>query len=186
MTTPPALTFRPVRFPAETEALADFFASEPWPFHGKPVVAREAILENAAEGLYTGGTREVHWIELDGETVGIIQLLDLDDLDDNDGFPLFDLRVRSAWRGRGIGTAAVQWLTAHLFARYPRLNRIEGNTRADNAAMRRTFERCLYVLEGRYREAWPDPTGTMHDAVHYAILRRDWQRGTVTEVRWEE
>ncbi|MDX2177417.1 MAG: GNAT family protein [Candidatus Sumerlaeia bacterium] len=179
-------TFRPVRFPAETEAFADFLASEVWPFHGSPVVARESILAHAREGLYTGGTREVHWIELEGEAVGIIQLLELDDLDDGDGFPLFDLRIRAAVRGRGIGGAAVRWLTGHLFARYPLLTRIEGTTRADNLAMRRVFERSLFALEGRYRESWPDASGAMHDAVRYAILRRDWESGTVTPVRWGE
>jgi RimJ/RimL family protein N-acetyltransferase len=182
----PAPTFRPVRFPEETDALADFLASEPWPFHGNPIVARESILQNAADGLYTDGTREVHWIELAGEPIGIIQLLDLDDVEDGDGFPLFDLRLAAVYQGRGLGTIAVQWLVAHLFARYPRLNRIEGTTRADNLAMRRTFARCHFALEGRHREAWPAPDGTMHDAVHYALLRRDWKRGEVTPVRWDE
>jgi len=35
-----------------------------------------------------------------------------------------------------------------------------------------------------YRDGWPSADGTMHDAVGYATLRRDWLTGTVTPVPW--
>jgi RimJ/RimL family protein N-acetyltransferase len=52
--------------------------------------------------------------------------------------------------------------------------------------MRRVFRRSGYVKEGHYRDGWPDPDGTVHDAVGYAILRRDWLSGTTTAVRWDD
>ena len=55
-----------------------------------------------------------YWIRDDGTAVGLVRLLDLDHVDD--GSPLFDLRISGEHRGRGLGTAAVKWLSDHLFA----------------------------------------------------------------------
>jgi RimJ/RimL family protein N-acetyltransferase len=52
--------------------------------------------------------------------------------------------------------------------------------------MRRTFRTCGYVKEAHYRQAWPSPGGTINDAVGYAILRTDWQAGTVTPPDWDD
>ncbi|WP_258024275.1 hypothetical protein [Streptomyces bambusae] len=52
--------------------------------------------------------------------------------------------------------------------------------------MRRTFRRCGYVKEAHYRDAWPGADGTVHDAVGYAVLRRDWLSGTVTTPKWDD
>jgi RimJ/RimL family protein N-acetyltransferase len=80
----------------------------------------------------------------------LIRLLDL-----ADDTPMFDLRLRAACRGAGLGTHAVRWLTASLFTELPGIRRIEGTTRQDNAAMRRVFRKCGYVKEAHYRQAWP-------------------------------
>jgi len=66
------------------------------------------------------------------------------------------------------------------------MRRIEGTTRQDNRAMRRLFLRCGYAKEAHYRDAWPAQDGTIHDAVGYAILRRDWSAGTVTPPQWDD
>ncbi|MEV0196783.1 hypothetical protein [Nonomuraea sp. NPDC050691] len=39
---------------------------------------------------------------------------------------------------------------------------------------------------GAHPGAWPAPDGTVHDAVAYAILRRDWQSGTVPLPQWDD
>lgn len=176
-------SFRRVGFPDEGDRFATFLAASRWPYHGTEEVTAESILENIRNGVYTNGTREVWWIERAGSPVGIVQLLDMDDVAEGEGFPLFDLRIQTGERGRGIGTAAVRWLTRELFDRYPKLNRIEATTRLDNRAMRAVLEKCLFAQEGHYREAWPDQSGTMHVGVHYAILRRDWESGTVSPVK---
>ena len=113
--------------------------------------------------------------------VGLIRLLDL-----GDDTPLFDLRIRAASRGKGLGTSALRWLTGYLFNEFPSIRRIEGTTRQDNLAMRRTFRKCGYVKEAHYRQAWPSRDGTVYDAVGYAILRSDWQAGTVTPPDWAD
>jgi hypothetical protein len=68
----------------------------------------------------------------------------------------------------------------------PGIRRIEGTTRQDNQAMRRTFRKCGYVKEAHYRQAWPAPDGTIRDAVGYAILRADWQAGSITPPDWDD
>lgn len=46
----------------------------------------------------------------------------------------------------------------------------------------RSIERCGWVQEAHYREAWPVPAGEPIGSVAYGIIRRDWLSGTVTPV----
>lgn len=154
--------------PADAAALADLLTGEDWPFHAGGRPDRETVLARVAAGHWDGAGVQTFWVVEDGARVGVVRLFDLDD-----DTPLFDLRLRAAARGRGLGTAAVRWLTGHLFAELP-TNRIEATTRSDNVAMRRVLERCGYVQEARYREAWPVPGGPPLDALGYAVLRREW------------
>lgn len=50
--------------------------------------------------------------------------------------------------------------------------------------MRRVLERCGYAKEAHYRRAWPGAGGAVHDGIGYAVLRGDWESGTVTPVDW--
>jgi RimJ/RimL family protein N-acetyltransferase len=155
----------------EGEALAEFLAGERWPFHAAEAVDRAEVLERFAAGYYD----ETYWIETDGERAGIVRLFDVED-----ATPMFDLRISSKHRGKGLGQAAVRWLTDRLFGEFAHVERIEGTTRQDNVAMRRVFRRCGYVKEAHYRRAWPDVSGHRYDSVGYAILRHDWQTGETT------
>lgn len=175
----PTLTFEPFDLPAENEILTDFLVSETWPFHSGSTLSREEVARRIADGAFGGDDKRCFWIMADGERVGTIKLFDLDDIPD--GYPLFDLRLRAACRGKGIGLRALQWLTRYLFETWPELTRIEGTTRADNIAMRKTFMRGGYAKEGYYRKAWDG-----HGSVHYGILREDWESGTVTPVPWDD
>lgn len=135
-----------------------------------------------AASAYDNDRTRTFWIATD--TCGEASLIRLFDL--GDSTPLFDLRVRAAFRGLGLGTAAVRWLTGYLFAEFPDTERIEGTARRDNRAMRRTFIRCGYVKEAHYRRSWAGRDGTLHDAIGYAILRSDWETGTVTRPDWDD
>jgi RimJ/RimL family protein N-acetyltransferase len=127
--------------------------------------------EAAASVLIANDDVASFWIRDRHEVVGLIRLFDLGDLDI--GSPLFDLRIATRHRGRGIGRFAVDWLTAHLFTTYPSLHRIEATTRSDNAAMQAVFAHCGYRLEGTMVEAWKQADGTRYDSLIYAILRRE-------------
>ncbi|MFF2654612.1 GNAT family N-acetyltransferase [Streptomyces sp. NPDC058045] len=161
---------------AERARLLVLLTEEEWPFHTVPR-PDPATVRGWLDGRWSG---HAFWILRDGATAGLLRLIDPDD-----DTPLFDLRIRAAHRGHGLGGHALHWLTGHVFTACPGARRIEGTTRQDNTAMRRTFHRCGYVQEAHYREAWPDPSGTLHDSVGYAKLRRDWVDGTTTPVRWD-
>jgi RimJ/RimL family protein N-acetyltransferase len=167
---------------ADVDALVAFLTGEPWPFHANSVVSEEKARRRIADGDFDSADSRSFWI-LDGEeTVGLVILDDL-----RDSTPMFDLRIRARYRRRGVGAQAVRWLTAYLFAEFPAIRRIEGNTRKDNIAMRRTFLSCGYVRESYYRDAWPSvEEGIVHDSNGYAILRRDWVSGTTTIPDWDD
>ena len=167
--------------PDDADGLVIFLTGERWPFHGSPVVTADQARRWIAAGRYHSDDNRAFWITVDGEDAGLIRLMDL-----ADSTPVFDLRLRAQWRGKGIGGQALRWLTAYLFTEFPAIRRVEGTTRQDNRAMRRTFQRAGYVKEAHYREAWPVNGGEVYDAVGYAILRRDWLAGTTTTPEWHD
>jgi RimJ/RimL family protein N-acetyltransferase len=167
--------------PDDPDGLAAFLTGDTWPFHGSPVVTADVARQWIADGRYGGDDNRAFWITVDGEDAGLIRLMDL-----GDRTPVFDLRIRARFRGRGIGVQALRWLTAYLFTELPEIRRVEGHTRQDNRAMRRAFQRAGYVKEAHYREAWPVAGGEVYDAVGYAILRQDWLAGTTTAPEWHD
>lgn len=157
--------------PDDAEAMSAFVSGEEWPFHvggGTPV-------------YHDDEDTRPFWVITGGERIGLVRLQDL-----GDDTPMFDLRVRKAWRGRGVGKRAVAWLTGYLFTELPEINRIEGTTRVDNHAMRAVFRSCGYAKESHYRQAWPGRDGVLYDSIGYAILRGDWVTGTVTAPDWAD
>lgn len=160
--------FRRLSLPADTDALVELLCGNDWPFHGTPRLV-PGDLENIE--LLTSDV-DSYWIVEAGSRVGLIRLLDLGDV--QHGSPLFDIRIATSHRGRGLGTLAVGWLTDHLFERFEVLHRIEATTRVDNTAMRRALERCGYRLEGQLREAWLGADGSRTDTMIYGIVRTEW------------
>ncbi|MET4002283.1 RimJ/RimL family protein N-acetyltransferase [Arthrobacter sp. UYCu511] len=100
--------------------------------------------------------------------------------------PLFDLRLDESQRGKGLGLAVLRALCKLVFTSMPETVRFEGQTREDNIAMRKTFIRAGFLKEAHYRLAWPTNSGGHVAAIAYAILRQDWESGTVTEFDWED
>lgn len=163
-----SLTIEPVALPADARSVVSFLTAHEWPCHGVPRLTAEA----AALVHIERDDVASFWINDRDEMVGLIRVFGLDDLDD--GSPLFDLRIATGHRGRGVGRFAVDWLTAYLFRTYPDLYRIEATTRSDNAAMQAVFAHCGYRREATMVEAWKQEDGTRYDALGYAILRREF------------
>ena len=159
----------PVSLPADQEAAIEFLTSNGWPFHGVARLTRE---QAAAVELLSDDTASF-WIHDGDRNIGLLRAFDLDDLES--GSPLLDIRIAESYRGHGVGRFGVAWLTHHLFANHPVLHRIEAITRHDNFAMQAVFGHCGYRLEGRLVEAWRSATGTRHDTLIYAILRREFE-----------
>lgn len=166
-----ALAIEALAEPADARSVVSFLTAHEWPYHGVPRLTAEAAaaVQIASDDVASFSIRDRD------EVVGLIRLLDLADLEN--GSPMFDLRIATRHRGRGIGRFAVDWLTAHLFTTYPGLHRIEATTRSDNGAMQAVFAHCGYRLEGTMVEAWKQADGRRYDSLVYAILRREFTAG---------
>ena len=177
------ISFEAFELESESQLLAEFLSRQSWPFHVHSKVSAEEVLQSVSEGNYSGEANQTFWILAnESEKVGLVRLMDMDDLED--GSPIFDIRLLEKYQGNGIGLKTVQWLTCYVFEGWPKLTRIEGTTRIDNISMRKVFERSGYVKEGHYRKSWPDENGVLKDTLRYAILRVDWSSGKITAVDW--
>jgi len=153
----------------DAPVLAAWLASEPWPFHGVRQTWTEAeVLAAVADGEFTGESRSF-WVHAGDDRVGLLGFRYLDEVS-----PDVDVRVAARCRRRGIGTAILEWAATWIFTETER-HRLGGETRIDNVAMRRVFERCGWTQEAHYRASWPDGNGGWIDSIGYAILRDEWE-----------
>lgn len=167
----------------EQEQLIHFLTTNTWPYHGNTHPARHLIEKTIEEGGYQSDEVKTFWVENDKqEKVGIVKLYDL-----RDEIPMFDLRIADLYRGYGYGPAALQLVVDYVFELPAKKIRLEGHTRQDNLAMRKTFERAGFVKEAHLRNAWFSPKeNSYYDAVTYGITREDYQGGVTTPVVWED
>jgi RimJ/RimL family protein N-acetyltransferase len=176
------ITFTPVDDRGDDRvALVTFLTAHTWPFHVVTRPTPDVVAAALERGRFNDEDHAAFWVDSDEE--GRLGLVVLEDLTDET--PLFDLRLAEEHRGRGLGAVVLRALTDHVFTTLD-VHRLEGQTREDNRAMRRTFVRAGYVKEAHYREGWPVEGGTPVASVAYAVLRRDWQHGTTTPVPWDE
>ena len=182
MTTGP--TFREYVKGRDDEALIAILTGEAWPLRAKKTFTRSEVLESIADGEYGTGNDLSFLIESNERDVGLVRL---EDVADEGVDPALDIRILERWRGRGMGLAAVRFITDEFFKRHSDRWRVEGQTRRDNVAMRRTFARAGWVKEAVYRQAWPpDDDGNRLDGLGYAVLRGDWEKSTTTPVDFSD
>jgi RimJ/RimL family protein N-acetyltransferase len=163
----------------DTELLVSWLTTDSWPYHGSPTLTEDQIRTALAEREEDEQVISV-WVTLDDAVrVGRVVIEDLGDLT-----AIASFRIRTPYRGRGIGLQMVRWAADHVFRNFPNVQRVEGQTRVDNHAMQRVFRRAGWQPEAYYRRSWPDPGGTLHDSIGYAILRPDWETGITTPVPW--
>lgn len=168
------------------DSVVEFLASGYWPFHSSPKIPREKLEKQFSEGYFNGeGHRTFVILNNKGELIGVIRLFDLGTGPEDDETPLFDIKIKEEFRGKGIGKKALNWLTNFVFTNYPNKLRFEATTRIDNTAMRSVFEKCGFVKEAHYRQAWPDADGKRYDCTGYSILKSDWLNKTISPVNFE-
>ncbi|HLO11408.1 MAG TPA: GNAT family protein [Pseudoneobacillus sp.] len=158
------------------EELVDFLSTEHWPYHGQPNPSKETIRSSFEKGFYTENGNKTFWILDKDEKIGMIRLFDLED-----PTCLFDIRLKKSFRGKKNGMPSVKWISDYVFTSYPHIIRVEGHTRFDNYAMRKTLYNCRFVKEAYHRNAWPQD-GKLFDSVGYAMTRNDWKDNTVTRI----
>ncbi|MCR2799758.1 GNAT family protein [Microbacterium sp. zg-Y818] len=176
-----SITFTRIDPAAEREALVAFLTGNRFPHHVAAQPTRADVESWVDDGRFRDEDNDSFWIDhAEHDRVGFFRFEDL-----SEDAPLFDLRLDAAWRGRGLAAPILQAATERVFTTMPEVTRFEGQTREDNAAMRRTFRRCGWVQEAYYREAWPVRDGSPLASVAYSVLRRDWETGTTTPVVWD-
>ncbi|MHC0037038.1 GNAT family N-acetyltransferase [Pseudoneobacillus sp. C159] len=159
------------------DELVAFLTAETWPFHGQPNPTESSIRSSFEKGFYTEDGSQTFWVLKNGQKIGMVRLFDLED-----PTCLFDIRLKEQSRGSGKGAQVVKWLTDFVFTHFPEMIRVEGHTRSDNYAMRKTFFKSGFVKEAYHRNAWPQE-GKLYDSVGYAITRTDWENKTITEIK---
>lgn len=170
----------------DRQTLIELLASIVVPFHVTSHPDSARIAAQIEEGDW-GGTKDdegdhaTFFVVDAGEAVGVLRLDDI-----TDDAPMFDLRLVEGARGRGIGFAAITALADHVFAQYPDVDRIEGQTREDNIAMRRVFQRAGWTKEAHYRRGWPVADAEPVASVAYAVLRSEWETGTREPLVWDD
>ncbi len=171
------LSFRPFAL-SEAEQLADLITGNDWPFHVNRQPKREQVLKSIEDGNYTGDENRTFWICLDNQPdpVGIIVVEELDERE-----PVFDLRLSAAARYQGLGQKVLKWLADYVFQNTDK-HKLDGHTLAGNQAMKKVFEKSGWVQEAYYRQGWPNLTGGYDDSLAYALLRSDWETGSVTAI----
>ena len=113
-----------------------------------------------------------HWaIEFEGETVGDISLVSVDEQNEKAivGYCL----SRKHWR-KGIMPEALEEVLRYLFVEVG-FQRIESSYAVPNPASGRVMEKCGLLYEGTFRKSFRLlSTGEWVDIVHRAILREDY------------
>lgn len=166
----------------ESSALADWLSSNTWPNFLSHSPTKTEVLKRIEEGSYFGESELNFWILNSEPTpIGLIEIYQLDDL-----APMFSIRFRPEYRGKGLGKLTLDWLTGYIFEKYPDKRRIEGQTREDNVAMRKVFNKCGYAKEAYYRMAYPTENGDRLASISYGILREDWTANKLTPVQWSQ
>jgi RimJ/RimL family protein N-acetyltransferase len=162
----------------DRDALTAFLTGNTFPFHVRERLTVAQVTADIDAGRWGDDRTEAFWI--DDDERGHIGLLRLDDL--GDPTAVVDLRLAERWRGRGVGAGVLTLAVEHTFRTHAGVVRVEGHTREDNIAMRRTFEKSGWVREGWFRDGWPVMGGAPLASVAYAVLRRDWASGETTLV----
>lgn len=172
----------------QKDEIIEFLSSGFWPYHSTPQISKDKLEKQFNSGYFIGVGNRTFRIKNaeDNSEIGVIRLFDLGSGLDDDETPLFDIKIKDEFRGKGIGEIALKWLTDFVFTNYPNKLRFEATTKVDNIAMRKVFENCGFVKEAHYRLAWPDKDGNRYDCTGYAILRIDWMNNTKTRVDWEK
>lgn len=92
--------------PDQRQALIDFIAADRYPFNGVPHPTKEQAASWIDSGIYA----EWFWLVVASKPVGVMHYRDASDIHAE-----VHLRLHTPYRGQGLGTAALGWLSAHLF-----------------------------------------------------------------------
>lgn len=144
-----ALQLRPMRadeFGAFERRVTDEFANDLSEHGDTPIeTARARSVAAMRDALPDGQSTPGHWIhvlQLDGEDVGVLWLAERT-IDDRRVIFIYDVEIDAAYRGRGLGRAAMLLAEREALARG--IRRIELNVFGGNTVARKLYTSLGYV-----------------------------------------
>lgn len=170
------------------DALKSFLQNGNWPYHSGNNLTDEQFEKRIKNNFYLDKEQKTFLVFNEQEIlIGYLRIFDLGEDKNSGETPLFDLRIKDSEQQKGHGQYIVNWLVEYIFTNYLSKKRLEATTRQDNKAMRRVLEKCGFVKEAHYRQAWPNKDKSkLLDAIGYGILREDWENKTTTPVNWND
>ena len=149
----------------------DDYTDDPFDFFG--FTTPDALERGyAADGLLTQyrGTLVVE--DIDGEVAGKVTWIPIPHGPNPESQALnVGIRLRPAFRGRGLGSAAQALLATYLFDTTS-VERLQAETDVENLAEQRALDKAGFQREGVARHA-QYRAGAWHDMVVYSRLRGD-------------
>jgi len=134
------------------------------------LAARRARLERSLAEPDASTARFTAETIADGAVIGTCSLWGLDAFNQ---LGHIGISLLPAARTQGYGREMMV-LLCHYGFRFRNLHRVELETLATNAAMRKLAESCGFMLEGIQREQAYDGNG-FSDIVLYGLLRHEWR-----------
>jgi ribosomal protein S18 acetylase RimI-like enzyme len=155
------------------EELADWLCSrgiEQWP-RGRARAGRDYYAASIANG-------EAHLALVDGQFVGALRLLARDvivwpDIDAGDALYVYNLSVRRAWSGQGLGRRMLEWAERRAVEagrRYLRLDCVPSNT-----FLRQYYEDAGFSARGEIDAVYPGLPGVMPLRRYEKRLEQTWR-----------
>lgn len=152
--------------------LIDFLTSNTWPYHYHQHPTVSDVATAVAAGLFDDNDHRSWWINNDeGALIGVARI----DNSTRQGY--CDLRLAEAWRGRGLGTLALQELTRSAFVSWRHLQAVNAHARADHIAMQRVFERSGWTRGNAEYRSRALTGGMVGELISYRMARSAWQFG---------
>lgn len=167
----------------DLHALASFTARNGFPFAPGDRLTVPDTLSLITAGALDAPDHEAWW--LDDSARGRVGLLAVAGVTGEE--PSLSLHVDQRHRGRGLGTETLRLVIEKVFTEHPGARRLQGRASEDHRRIRQALARSGFVKEAHFRDTWPVPEGEPGRAtVVYAILRRDWETGMTTPVRFDD
>lgn len=156
----PRVTLRPVRRDDKAKLIEIFSDPSVATWWGDP--------EKAVRDAMAGSDVETHFlIEVDGETVGMIQ--SYEETDEMYQYASIDIALRADWQGKGIGPEAIHTLARHLIDRLG-YHRLTIDPAAHNTNAIKAYERVGFKPIGLMRQYERGTDGTWHDGLLMDML----------------
>ncbi len=156
-----------------SKLLINFLSSQVWSFHTDANLSKKEIEKKIKGGYYTKKDQVTFLVKNKYNLVGFFRVFGLKNIDNET--PLFDIRIASKFRKKGIGSAVVKFMLHYVFKNYNLIRKVEGTTREDNMGMQKVFQKVGFTKVAQFRKDWKGKDGVWHDTIGYDILKEEFE-----------